>query len=156
MALSWAVEQERGGEAGQKRETALRLTGALVRYWAVRGPLSEGLAWLERALAATSSVPAPARVRALSGAAWLAFFLGDIERAEMLCEECLRLYRAARETREAQDLAASLLWLGWLPFTHRNNDQVRFLLEEGRRVARAVVHKRNLPYLLQFFRMSGI
>ena len=155
-ALSWAVEQERGGEAGQKRETALRLTGALVRYWAVRGPLSEGLAWLERALAATSSAPAPARVRALSGAAWLAFFLGDIERAEMLCEECLQLYRAARETREAQDLAASLLWLGWLPLTHRNDDEVRFLLEEGRALAREVGDTRNLAYLLHFLGMAAI
>ncbi len=156
MALSWAVEQERGGEARQKRETALRLTGALVRYWAVRGPLSEGLAWLERALANTESVPAPMRIRALSGAAWLAFFLGDIERAEMLCEECLQLYRAARETREAQDLAASLLWLGWLPLTHGNDDEVRFLLEESRALTREVGDTRNLAYLLHFLGMAAI
>src|SRR5216683_5350152 len=156
MALSWAVEQKKGGEAGQKRETALRLTGALVRYWAVRGPLSEGLAWLERALANTESVPAPMRIRALSGAAWLAFFLGDIERAEMLCEECLQLYRAARETREAQDLAASLLWLGWLPLTHGNDDEVRFLLEESRALTREVGDTRNLAYLLHFLGMAAI
>ena len=97
-----------------------------MRYWAVRGSLSGGLSWLERALVATSSSPTPLRIRALSGAAWLAFFLGDVERAEMLCKECLHLYRAARETREAQDLAASLLWLGWLPLTHGNDDEVRF------------------------------
>src|SRR5258708_20466099 len=108
MALNWGVEQAGGDEGGQKRETALQLAGALVRYWAVRGPLSEGLAWLERALANTESVPAPMRIRALSGAAWLAFFLGDIERAEMLCEECLQLYRPARETRGAQGLPSSL------------------------------------------------
>jgi predicted ATPase/DNA-binding CsgD family transcriptional regulator len=155
-ALSWAVEQERGGEAGQRKETALRLTGALIRYWAVRGPLSEGLAWLERELAATSSVPAPARIRALSGASWLAFFLGDGERAEVLSEECLRLYRAARETREALDLAASLLWLGWLPLTHGNDDEVRFLLEESRALAREVGDKRNLAYLLHFLGMAAI
>ncbi len=156
MALSWGIEQAGGDEGEQKREIALRLAGALVRFWAVRGPLSEGFAWLERALADTESAPAPTRIRALSGASWLAFFLGDGERAEMLCEECLRLYRAARETREVQDMAASLLWLGWLPLTHGNDDEVRFLLEESRALARDVGDKRNLAYLLHFLGMAAI
>jgi predicted ATPase/DNA-binding CsgD family transcriptional regulator len=155
-ALNWAVEQAGSEEAGQKGETALRLTGALVRYWAVRGSLSEGLAWLERALAATAPVPESTRIRALSGAAWLAFFLGDVERAAVLCEECLHMYRAARETRKAQDIAASLLWLGWLPLVHGNDDQVRFLLEEGRVLARDGGDTRNLAYLLHFLGMAAI
>jgi predicted ATPase/DNA-binding CsgD family transcriptional regulator len=156
MALNWGVEQAGGDEGGQKRETALQLAGAMVRYWAVRGPLNEGLAWLERALANTESVPAPTRIRALSGASWLAFFLGAGERAEVLCEECLQLYRAARETRGVQDLAASLLWLGWLPLTHGNDDEIRFLLEESRALARDVGDKRNLAYLLHFLGMAAI
>jgi predicted ATPase/DNA-binding CsgD family transcriptional regulator len=148
-ALNWAVEQTGEGEA------VLRLTGALVRYWAVRGSMNEGLAWLERSLAA-SRVSALMRIKALSGAAWLAFFLGDGERAEVLCEECLQVYRAARETREAHDLAASLLWLGWLPLRHGNDDQVLFLLEEGRALARDEGDTRNLAYLLHFLGMAAI
>ena len=66
------------------------------------------------------------------------------------------MYRAARETRKIQDLAASLLWLGWLPLTHRNDDEVRFLLEEGRALAREVGDKRNLAYLLHFLGMAAI
>ncbi len=155
-ALSWAVEQAGSEEAGQKGEIALRLAGALVRYWAARGSLSEGLAWLERVLAATSRVPTPETMRAFSGAAWLAFFLGDVERAEGLCEECLRLYRAARETKEAQDMAALLLWLGWLPLTHGNDDEVRYLLEESRALARDKGDTRNLAYLLHFLGMAAI
>jgi DNA-binding CsgD family transcriptional regulator/tetratricopeptide (TPR) repeat protein len=155
-ALSWAVEQAGSKEAGQKGEIALRLAGALVRYWAVRGSLSEGLAWLERVLAATSRVTTPTGIKILSGAAWLAFFLGDVERAEGLCEDCLRLYRAARETRQAQELAASLLWLGWLPLTHGNDDKVRFLLEESRALASDQGDTRNLAYLLNFLGMTAI
>jgi predicted ATPase/DNA-binding CsgD family transcriptional regulator len=164
-ALSWAVEQAGSEEAGQKGEITLRLAGALVRYWAGRGSLSEGLAWLERVLAATSRVPTPMRIRALSGAAWLAFFLGDVERAEVLCEACLQLYRAARETlaaarpvilSEAKDLAASLLWLAWLPLTHGNDDEVRYLLEESRALARDKGDTRNLAYLLHFLGMAAI
>jgi DNA-binding CsgD family transcriptional regulator/tetratricopeptide (TPR) repeat protein len=155
-ALRWATEQAGHGEVGQKGETALRLSGALVRYWAIRGSLSEGLAWLEKAQATTSHIWAPTRIRALSGAAWLAFFLGDVERAEALCEECLRLYRAARETKEARDLTASLLWLGWLPLRHDHDDEVNFLLEEGRALAREAGDTKNLAYLLHFLGMAAI
>jgi predicted ATPase/DNA-binding CsgD family transcriptional regulator len=155
-ALSWAGEQAGGEETGQKGEAALRLTGALVRSWAVRGPMSEGLTWLERALATTSRVPALMRIRALSGAAWLAFFLGNGEQAEALSEECLQVYRTARKTREAPDLAASLLWLGWLPLRHGNDNEVRFLLEEGRALARDRGDTRNLAYLLHFLGMVAI
>ncbi len=150
-ALSWAMEQ-----AEKQGGTALRLAGALVRYWAVRGSLSEGLAWLKRALAVAAHVPAYPRIKALSGAAWLAFFQGDGERAEALCEECLNLYRAAKETREAHELAAALLWLGWLPLRHGNDDQVRFLLEEGRALASTRGDRRNLAYLLHFLGMAAI
>jgi predicted ATPase/DNA-binding CsgD family transcriptional regulator len=155
-ALRWATEQAGSEEVGQKGETALRLSGALVRYWAIRGSLSEGLAWLEKAQATTSHVWAPTRIRALSGAAWLAFFLGDVERAEALCEECLHLYRAVRETKEARDLTASLLWLGWLPLRHGHDDEVDFLLEEGRALAREAGDTKNLAYLLHFLGMAAI
>src|SRR5215469_3607602 len=155
-ALSWSVEQAGSEEAGQKGEIALRLAGALTRFWAVRGSLGEGLVWLERALAATSRVPTPMRIRVLSGATWLAFFLGEVERAEGLCEECLRLYRTVRETRGAQELAAALLWLGWLPLRHGDDDQVRFLLEEGRALASTRGDRRNLAYLLHFLGMAAI
>jgi predicted ATPase/DNA-binding CsgD family transcriptional regulator len=155
-ALSWAVEHVGSKEAEQKSETVLRLTGALVRYWAVRGSLNEGFAWLERALATTVYVSAPLRIKALSGASWLAFFQDDGERAEVLSEECLQVYRAARKLQVAQDLATSLLWLGWLPLTHGNDDKVRFLLEEGRVLARDKGDTKNLAYLLHFLGMAAI
>ena len=150
-ALSWAMEQ-----AGQKWEMALRLAGALVRYWAVRGSLSEGLAWLERTLSGSAHFPSVARIKALSGASWLAFFQGDGERAEVLSEECLYLYRATKETREAHNLAAALLWLGWLPLRHGNDEEVRFLLEEGRALASTRGDRRNLAYVLHFLGMGAI
>jgi predicted ATPase/DNA-binding CsgD family transcriptional regulator len=154
-ALSWAGEQT-GGESEQKGETAVRLTGTLVRYWAVRGSMSEGLAWLERALEASARVATLPRIKALSGAAWLAFFLGSGERAEAWSEECVQAYRTARQTREAQELAASLLWLSWLPLRHGNDNEVRFLLEESRALARDRGDIRNLAYLLHFLGMAAI
>ena len=82
-ALRWLAER--------KNETAvLQLAGALYWFWYIRGPISEGRAWLERAL----SCPAPstiARVRALVGAGQLAHFQGDDDRAVAWLESALAL-----------------------------------------------------------------
>ena len=50
-ALAWALERDDG-------EAALRLAGALGRFWRTRGYLGEGAAWLERALAAGAAAAA--------------------------------------------------------------------------------------------------
>ena len=73
-AMTWLLGH---GDA----ERALRLGGALWRFWSERAHLSEGRAWLERALAAGQDAPAPARARALYAAAVLAEDQGDYDQA---------------------------------------------------------------------------
>jgi hypothetical protein len=63
-ALSWSLERD-------EAETALRLAGALWWFWFVRGYGSEGVRWLERALAQPGCAPPSARAGALHGAGWL-------------------------------------------------------------------------------------
>ncbi len=46
-ALYWSLESTREEETVQRAETAVRLAGALVRFWTVRGPQSERRAWME-------------------------------------------------------------------------------------------------------------
>jgi len=75
-ALRWLDER---GDAASR----LRLAGALAWFWYIRGPLAEGRSWLERALAVPDAdVGGALRVRAMVGAALLAHFQGDDERAE--------------------------------------------------------------------------
>ncbi|MBS1253930.1 MAG: putative HTH-type transcriptional regulator [Anaerolineales bacterium] len=85
-ALRWAIDD---GAA----ETALRLAGALGRFWYVRGHLSEGRRWLEEALAHHSSAPAPVRAKALRSAGRLAFFQCDYATARALLEASLEIQR---------------------------------------------------------------
>ena len=61
----------------------LRLVGALMRFWYVRGHLREGSSRCEEALAAHDDQSQP-RLKALFGAALLAHRLGDYQRAEAL------------------------------------------------------------------------
>jgi len=106
-ALAWA-----GAGAGADA-LGLRLAAALTPYWALRGQLTEGQAWLDALLAldAVASRPAPTevRARALDGAGRLATLRGDFGRALALGEELVALRREAGEPRA---LAAALDALG--------------------------------------------
>ena len=93
-ALIWAREQRNG--AG-----ALRLAGALCRFWQMRGYLGEGRSHLDAALAQepAPSVPSAARARALNGAGTLADSQGEYGRAAALHEEALDVHRILGDTR---------------------------------------------------------
>ncbi|MBV9169692.1 MAG: tetratricopeptide repeat protein, partial [Chloroflexi bacterium] len=88
-ALHWAIEV---GES----ELGLRLTGAVWRFWFVRGHEREGRRWLEEMLA-LAEVDGRAgtwtRADVLSGAAALARDQGDYHRAAELAETGLALFR---------------------------------------------------------------
>jgi predicted ATPase/DNA-binding CsgD family transcriptional regulator len=82
-ALAWAQEAHRD-------ESMLRLAGALKRrFWYDAGGLSEGLRWLEAALAAAPDAPAALRAKAQQRAAWIVWEMGDGERSEELFEASL-------------------------------------------------------------------
>jgi predicted ATPase/DNA-binding CsgD family transcriptional regulator len=95
-ALRWSLNLA-------EAETALRLGGALWRFWHVRGYLSEGRRWLEEALALDGGEPS-LRARVLSGGGELAHSQGDLARAEELREEALAVSR--RLADEVQVAAA--------------------------------------------------
>jgi len=92
-ALRWAID-------GDEADTALRLAGALQRFWEVRGLLAEGRRWLAAALALPAA-PAHARGQALTVAGLLAMAQGDYATARPLHEEALALRRALDDRRGA-------------------------------------------------------
>lgn len=159
-ALGWSVEQPDGAldeEALPKREMALRLAAALVHFSVVYWSIDEGRAWLERALANSEGAPVLVRIKALSGAGWLAFHQSDMGQAEMLYEQCLRLYQEAKDVRKAPGMMSAMPWLiSWLALHSDNNPLARALLEEGRVHARELGDKRTFAYLLLFLGLVAI
>lgn len=100
-ALSWACRQ-------RDALTALRLSGALWRFWDQRGHLGEGRRWLREALdlsAATSELPPSLHVRALVGAATLAIHQAAYDEAEA---DITRAVTVAREHGSPPDVVAAL------------------------------------------------
>ena len=96
-ALGWL-------ERSSEREPWLRLSGALWRFWWVRGHMTEGRGWLARALAETDGLPPAVRAKSLSGAGILAESQGDYVQAKALHEESLAL---ARQSGDRFAIAAS-------------------------------------------------
>jgi predicted ATPase/Tfp pilus assembly protein PilF len=101
-ALGWL-------ERGDDRERQLRLAAALWRFWWMRGYLTEGRAWLDRALADAVGLPLAIQARARGGAGILAESQGDYERATTLHEDALA---AARQLGDQIAIATSLTDLG--------------------------------------------
>ena len=84
-------------------EEALRLAGALRKYWFESGHLNEGLEFLERAVSAMreDNITASKQVRAkaLYGISWILYWQSDFERARALAQESLELSRQGGDTR---------------------------------------------------------
>ncbi len=88
-ALGWALAED-------GCTTAVRLAGALWRFWWMHGHYREGRGWLETALAQTAGTDAQ-RAKALYGAGSLATEQGDYAHATTLLEAALAAARSARE-----------------------------------------------------------
>lgn len=103
-ALMWLLEQ-----GNEKAEMALRLGGALWRFWWARGYLSEGRTYLEQALSRSGEVVSPVWAKALNAAGMLAGLQGDYEQAEQMCRKSLILFK---KLESEQGIATSLNILG--------------------------------------------
>ena len=93
IAFDWAIDR---GEA----EIAMRLAGALWRYWQGRGHLEEGAATVRRILAMPNAdQPSQARIKLLDAGGGVAWWMGDIREADRLYEQQVADARAVGDPR---------------------------------------------------------
>jgi predicted ATPase/class 3 adenylate cyclase len=141
-AMHWSLES---GE----EELGLRLAAALGRFWEVRGFLSEGQHWLDRALALATSDPRPrlasARAAALSAAGTLAYIRSDYERAVALFQDSLARGRALGDRA---GIATSLHNLSRVRFYQGDHESAVALCEESLALRRALADKRGVAMSL--------
>jgi len=119
-------------EVSGEKELALRLAGALERYWYMRGHLAEGRRRLESALAADER-PTAARARALNGAAAMAAMTSDFATARVRAEEGLALHRTLGD---APGTARSRFLLCFAAVEEGDFKRAQPLLEESVRLFR--------------------
>jgi tetratricopeptide (TPR) repeat protein len=126
-ALEWCRRETEDPDLGR------RLSGALWRFWRVRGYWTEGRGWLEAAIARGGDVHTEARAKALIGAAYLTFFQGDFERAAALAAESLGL---SRELGDKRGTASCLNILGIDACRLERFDRAAALSEESLALSR--------------------
>jgi predicted ATPase len=123
-------------------EIALRLAGALRRFWLVRGHFREGRQWLDQVLALPAAqAPTAQRARALLAAGILARPQGDYTRAAALLHESLAIQRALGNKLEIAD---ALNNLGILALLQENYGEARALLEESIAIKRELADEAGM------------
>jgi predicted ATPase/DNA-binding CsgD family transcriptional regulator len=96
-ALEWTL-------AAEEVHIALPMATALGPYWRLRGRSSEGITWLDRALAQTDEAD-PARAAALNQLAVLQYLTSQFEAARAVLDDAIALARAlGNRAEEAQAL----------------------------------------------------
>jgi non-specific serine/threonine protein kinase len=136
-ALGWSLEQ-------QDAETAARIGAAIFRFWLLRGHMSEGRRWLERALSGLSQKNA-VRAKALNVAAILASLQDDNTTAKRLVKESLEL---SRELDDRQQTGYALYTLGRLARVEGNYARAVTFFEESLTLFRELGQKDDIALVL--------
>ena len=127
-ALAWSLESGRV-------ELGLRMAAALARFWSIRDQMTEGRAWLRRALARSASVAPAVRARGLFAAAYCALGQGDYVEAATGFEQSLETYRTLDDRRGQ---AMCLAQIGWLLLARGQLEQAVAPATHGLELARAI------------------
>jgi predicted ATPase len=126
VSLGWLLKK---GEV----ESALRLAGAVWRYWQRHGDIREGRYWLEEGLAKGDHISWPVLAKALWAASWLAYYQGDFARTRSLS---YRHLAAARAADDALSTRNALTGLGMVALAEERYEEAAARLQEALDVCR--------------------
>ena len=139
VALSWALQREEG-------EPALRLAGALWRFWITRGYYEEGKRWCEGALGKGDRAAAQAQAQVLAGLGHFALWQGDLGRAETVAQEGMKL---SKEVGIKSAISTDFLIIQGDALRMRgDNKRAKELLEAALVLSREAEDRRSIAWSL--------
>jgi non-specific serine/threonine protein kinase len=127
-ALTWL-------EAGGDRAGVSRLVAAMSWFWWVHGQLDDGRIWMERALAHGETASDVVRSRIAMVLGFVTLAQGEVQSAEHLIEDSLRLAYSASEPLAT---AQALISRGILACAQGAYDDATIVLEDALLLARAL------------------
>ncbi len=136
--LRWAVME-------RQSSIALRMAGALARFWQYHGHLNEGWQWLEAALYSGHEGDDLIRAKALSGAGNVAWWRGDYSSARQLHQQSLEL---RQRVGDKAGIANSLINLGNLASALGDNQTSDVLYQESLSMFRELGDKWSIAQAL--------
>jgi len=123
-ALTWSAEHE--------LDTALRMGGALWRFWQFRGHLREAAERLEKVLERPGPWDPDARAAALEGAGGVRYWMGDFEQALRWYGECLEIREQLGDPRDIAEAKYNLAFgYGIAPGPTQDLKEAARLLDEA-------------------------
>jgi predicted ATPase/DNA-binding winged helix-turn-helix (wHTH) protein len=137
-------------DLGQSGDEALRIATTLLQFWHTHGHVSEGLRWLEQAMARSDSAPLTVRAKALLAAGLLTCDQGDYVRGLERYEASLAL------SRQAEDLpatAAALRRLGVAAVVVGDYARARQAIEECLAISREIGDRRGIASAVMYLGM---
>ncbi len=140
-ALLWTLDDHDRARQPERVEARVRFVGALWRFWHVRGYLSEGRQWLERAVSGSAGASAAMLAKALRGLGGIAWAQGDYALARSAQEESLSLYR---EIGNLRGVAASLNNLAVIAIEQADLSSARSLFEQSLALRRTLADQRDV------------
>jgi tetratricopeptide (TPR) repeat protein len=128
-------------------DAALRLSGALWRFWRLRGYLAEGRRWYAAALAHPAAGERTAtRAAALGGAGSLAWAQSDYAAARALHEESLAI---RRELGDRLGVAASLNNLGDVELARGDYAAAQVLYKQSLAIVQELGYRAGIAFALE-------
>ena len=139
-ALAWCEREPNGVQAG------LRLTGALLYFWKIRGYFGEARQCFQQVLAWDGADEATlARAKVLGGAGVIAQNQGEIDLAQALHEESLGIFRALGHK---QGIAKTINNLGGAASARGDYSSARMLYEESLVLSRELGDRQGIALAL--------
>ncbi len=125
-ALRWSIDN-------RSLEEATRLGASMARFWASRGLLNEGLAWLAELRKHEDQVSTRTRAGLLSGTGLLAFEIGEQRQAPEVTDHALAIFR---QLGDRQGIEVCLRLLGMAEIEIGHYERAAALLDEAARLPR--------------------
>ena len=144
-ALSTYLSREDGAEQ------SLRLAGSLWRFWEIRGYISEGRTWLDRALQRHAQAPLSSQWLALHGAGNLANVQAEYAVSQKHYQDAMHVLQSLLES--TQDADERRHTQRGLAHTFLNLGNIALLLGAGEK-ARSI-HNRPSPFMGRLCTKSG-
>lgn len=132
-----------GGD--QQAEVGLQITNALLNFMYEHGHISEMRDWLESGLNSARQAPEALRARTFYSAAGLARHQGQLEEAEIYCEDALELFRKAGDQ---SGIARALGELGAILQRKGQLERSELVLNEALSILRELDEPERLSFTL--------
>lgn len=145
-ALQWALENN-------DIESALRIAGAIWRFWQIHGHVEEGSKWMSMILDRPEKQASMSRAKALWGAGWLGMVMGNLTQSRAYFEEGAAI---ARLLNDDHYLGLSLHGQGAVARAQGDFDHSRAAFEESLPLFKGLENTENVAWTFEHLGVTAI